>query len=63
MIEKYRFFNVYNREHSEKSIPIIAIKSGTTEPIAKRWLYNRYLNGHDVHRYTHKKLKVLSYKS
>jgi hypothetical protein len=63
MIEKGRFFNVYNREHGKKSIPTIAIKSGTTESIAKRWLYDRRLNGRDIHRYMYKRLKVLSYKS
>ena len=62
-IEKNQFFNAYNREYSKKSIPTIAIKFGTTEPTIKRWLHNKYLNGHDVYYYTRKRLKVLSYKS
>jgi hypothetical protein len=62
-IEKGRFFNVYDREHGKKSISMIVIKSGTTESIAKRWLYDRRLNGRDIHRYMCKRLKVLGYKS
>ena len=62
-IEEDQFFNAYDREYGEKSIPMIAIESGTTKPTAKRWLYNRCLNGRDVHYYTRKRSKVLSYKS
>ena len=63
MIKKDRFFNAYDREYGEKSIPIIAIKSSTTEPIVKRWLYDRRLNRRNVYRYTRKRLKILSYRS
>ena len=62
-IEKDRFFNAYDREHGGKSMPTIAIKSGTTESIVKRWLYDRRLNGRNAYRYTRKRLKVLGYKS
>jgi hypothetical protein len=62
-IKKKQFFNAYDQEYSKKSIPTIIIKSGTTESTAKRWLHNRYLNGRDAHRHTHKRSKVLSYKS
>jgi len=62
-IKKDRFFNAHDREHGEKSIPMIAIESGTTESTAKRWLYDRRLNGRDAHRYMCKRLKVLGYKS
>jgi hypothetical protein len=62
-IKKDRFFNAYDQEHGEKSIPTIAIKSSTTEPTVKRWLHDRRLNGHNAHRHTRKRLKVLGYKS
>jgi transposase len=62
-IEKDRFFNAYDREHGEKSIPTIAIESGTTESTAKRWLHDRRLNGRDAHRHTRKRSKVLGHKS
>lgn len=62
-IKKDRFFNAYDREHGEKSIPTIAIESGTTKSTVKRWLHDRRLNRRDAHRHTRKRLKVLSYKS
>jgi hypothetical protein len=62
-IEKDRFFDAYDREHGVKSILTIALESGTTEPIAKRWLRDRRENGREAHRHTRKRSKVLGHKS
>jgi hypothetical protein len=61
--KKTGFFDAYDREHGKKSIPTIAIESGTTEPTAKRWLRDRRKNGREAHRHTRKRSKVLGHKS
>ncbi|KAH7384803.1 hypothetical protein BKA64DRAFT_149709 [Cadophora sp. MPI-SDFR-AT-0126] len=54
-IEKTRFFNAYDREYPGKSIPVLALESGTSEPTAKRWLA--------AYRHTRKRSKILGKQS
>jgi hypothetical protein len=62
-IEKTRFFNAYDRDHPAKSIPQLALESGTSEPTAKRWLRDRVKNQDSAYRHTRQRSKVLGKQS